>query len=372
MQPTVDREKSIVRTSLTGIIANVFLAAFKAAVGLISNSMAVILDAVNNLSDALSSVITIIGTKLANRAPDRQHPLGHGRTEYLSATVIAIIVLYAGITSLVESVKKIIHPETPSYTVWALVIIGAAVVVKLLLGRYVKARGEALKSDALVASGSDALFDAVISLSTLVAAAVFMLTGLSLEAYLAAVISLYIIKSGFEMLKNTLSEIIGHRADAELARRVKNCVCSFEQVRGAYDLVIHNYGPEKLIASVHIELPDTMTVGEADSLERAISDKVYAECGVILTGISVYSINTRDSRALRLETQIREMLREYPGVLQMHGFYLDEEASQMRFDIIISFDEKDRNALRDTVAARVSELAPDLTVTVVADYDITD
>ena len=147
------REKKIVRTSILGIVANVFLAGFKAVVGIVSNSVAVVLDAVNNLSDALSSVITIIGTKLASRKPDKKHPLGHGRIEYITSMIIAAIVLYAGITSLVESIKKIIHPETPDYSVLSLIIIAVAVVVKILLGRYVKRQGEKVNSSCRVGYG---------------------------------------------------------------------------------------------------------------------------------------------------------------------------------------------------------------------------
>ena len=175
----MNREKVIVRTSVLGILANLLLAGFKAFVGLLSNSIAVVLDAVNNLSDALSSVITIIGTKLAGRKPDKKHPYGHGRTEYITATIIAVIVLYAGITSLVESVKKIIHPEQPDYGTAALVIISVAVVVKLALSFYVKKTGKAVNSDSLIASGEDARNDAVISAATLVAAVIFLLTKVS-------------------------------------------------------------------------------------------------------------------------------------------------------------------------------------------------
>ncbi len=140
--PGAERERIIFRTGLTGILANLLLSAFKAAVGLLSHSIAVVLDAVNNLSDALSSVITIVGTKLAGRRPDREHPLGHGRIEYLSAMIVSGLVLYAGIASLVESVKKIIRPEKPDYSVLSLVIIASAVLVKIALGRYVSAQGK--------------------------------------------------------------------------------------------------------------------------------------------------------------------------------------------------------------------------------------
>ena len=200
-----NREKIIVRTSVIGIVANAFLAAFKAVVGIISNSIAIVLDAVNNISDALSSLITIIGTKLAAKEPDKNHPFGYGRIEYLSAMIISLIVFYAGITSFIESVKKIIHPETPEYTTTSLIIVAVAVLVKILLGRYVQSVGNRVNSDSLVNSGKDALLDSIISASTLLAAAIYLIFGISLEAWLGAIISLIIIKSGYEMLKDTIS-----------------------------------------------------------------------------------------------------------------------------------------------------------------------
>ena len=207
------RERVIVRTSFFGIGANLLLAAFKTVVGLLSNSIAVVLDAVNNVSDALSSVITIIGTKLAGRKPDKKHPLGHGRYEYLASMLISIIVLYAGLTSLIESVKKVVHPEAASYSTASLLIIAVAVAVKLLLGGYVRNVGRKTDSGALVASGSDALMDAVLSASVLASAIVFILSGVSLEAYVGMLISIFIVKSGIELLRDALDEILGKRVD---------------------------------------------------------------------------------------------------------------------------------------------------------------
>ena len=191
----VNREKVIVRTSIIGITANVILAAFKAVVGLLSGSIAIVLDAVNNTSDALSSVIAVIGAKLAGRPADKKHPYGHGRYEHISAAVISVIILYAGITSLTESIKGIFHPETPEYTVVTFVVVGTAVVVKIVLGLYVRKTGKACDSDALVNSGTDALQDAVISASTIAAAILFLLFGWQLEAYLGVIISGFIIKA---------------------------------------------------------------------------------------------------------------------------------------------------------------------------------
>ena len=284
---TLSRDQVIIRTSVIGILANVLLAAFKALAGLATHSIAITMDGVNNLSDAASSVITIAGTKLAGKEPDRKHPFGYGRIEYLTAMVIAVLVLYAGITALKESIGKIIHPVAPEYAPVPLVIIAVAVT----------SRGKRVNSDSLKNSGADATLDSVISAAVLAAALIYLWTGLSLEAWLGAAIAALIIKSGIDMLRETLSKILGERADAEMAARIKEIVCSFPEVQGAYDLVLNNYGPDTYNGSIHIEVPDTCSVDRLDELLREIAVKVYRECHVILTAIGVYSLNTRDPRA---------------------------------------------------------------------------
>ena len=369
---SLSRDKIIVRTSITGIAANVLLAAFKAVVGAISGSIAIVLDAVNNISDAASSLITIIGTKLASREPDKKHPFGYGRVEYLSAMIISVIVLYAGITSLVESAKKIIEPETPDYSAVTLIIVAAAVLVKIFLGRYVKKTGERVNSDSLINSGKDAVLDSVISASTLVAAVIFLLTGLSLEAWLGAVISVIIIKSGIEMLRETLSEILGERADISLAKEIKKTVLSFPEVSGAYDLVLHNYGPDNYNGSIHIEVPDTLSAAELDELIRAVTMKVYTEQNVILTAIGVYSLNTKDEKAVGMRNEISSLVLSKEHVLQMHGFYVNEEKKTIRFDVIVSFDAKDRRAVYDEICSEVAALYPDYSLEIVLDTDFSE
>ena len=367
----MDRDKIIVRTSVIGILANVALAAFKAAIGLLSHSIAVTLDAVNNLSDALSSVITIFGTKLAGKKPDKKHPFGHGRIEYLSAMIVSAIVLYAGITSAIESVKKILEPVEPEYSNISLIIIAVAVVVKIVLGRYVKRKGIQVNSGALVASGSDAMFDAVISTGVLASALIFVKTGLSLEAYVGVVISAVIIKAGIDMMKETLSDIIGKRADPDLTKQIKNILNEEPEVLGAYDLVLNNYGPGKEYASVHLELPDTMTVDEVDNLTRRVQMSVYKKTGVIMTGVGVYSHNTSDDEAALIRNDIMKIVMSHEWALQMHGFYADVEKKTIRFDVVMSFDidhEEGRRAIEEEVQAKY----PDYQLFIVSDVDITD
>ncbi|MBR6834760.1 MAG: cation transporter, partial [Oscillospiraceae bacterium] len=366
------REKTIIKSSIIGIAANVFLAAFKAVIGLMTHSIAIVLDAVNNISDAGSSLITIIGTKLAGREPDKKHPFGYGRIEYLSAMIISVIVLYAGITSFVESVKKIISPQTPEYTAVSLVIVGVAVVVKIVLGKYVKSVGVKVNSDSLVNSGEDATLDSVISASTLAAAVIFLLWGLSLEAWLGAVISLVIIKSGFEMLKGTVSQILGERSDPELAKSIKQTVTEFDGVEGAYDLVLNNYGPDAWNGSVHIEVPDTYSADRLDRLIREIQTAVFTKHKVILTAIGVYSINTQDDEAKAIERKVREIVFSHEYILQMHGFYLTKETNTIRLDVVVSFDAPDRREVYKAIVSDVQKAFPDHKLQIALDTDFSE
>ena len=365
---SVKRENEIVKTSVIGIITNVLLTGFKAAVGMITNSLAVTLDAVNNLSDALSSVVTIIGAKLGAKMPNKKHPLGYGRIEYLSSMIVAAIVLYAGITSAVESVKKIISPETADYGTVSIVIISVAIVVKLILGQYVKRQGKKHNSGALVASGSDALFDAVLSASVLGSAIVYLVWNVSLEAYVGVVISAFIIKAGIELMIDTVNDILGKRSDKEETDKIKSLICEEPEVRGAYDLILFNYGPEKNYASVHIELPDTMSVDEVDSLTRRIETKVYKEAGVIMTGIGVYSYNTSNEEASKMRNRVQETVLNHDWALQLHGFYADTKNKTMRFDVVLSFDV-DRAVALNILTKEVEALFPNYTLQIVPDID---
>lgn len=372
VKAAVSREKTIIRTSILGIAANVFLAAFKAVVGISANSVAVTSDAVNNLSDALSSIITIVGTKLAAKAPDKKHPMGYGRIEYLSALIVSAIVLYAGITTVVDSVKKIIHPEDVNYSIVTIIILAAAIVVKLVLGAYTKKKGKAVKSGSLVASGQDAFQDAILSASVLVSAGVYMLWGVKLEAYVGAVIGLFIVKAGIEMILEAINEMLGKRADSEFSKAIKETIAAEPEVHGVYDLFINNYGPDKNIASAHVELDENMTAREIDTLTRRIQVAVYQKHGVLLQSLGVYSLNADDSEAGKIRQDIRRRVLAHEYVLQFHGFYIDMEKHLMSFDIIIDFACKDREALYEQIKKEIEEAYPDYSIFVALDTDVTD
>ena len=363
------REKTIAKTSAIGIIVNILLVGFKAFVGILANSIAIILDAVNNLTDALSSLVTMIGNFIAGKKPDKKHPLGHGRVEYLSAMIVSALVLYAGITAGVESVKKIITPEKAEYTALTLAVISVAVVVKIFLGLFFKTVGKKTRSAALTASGTDALFDAVISLSVLASAVVYMLFKVSLEAYVGVLISAFIIKSGLSMLFETFDDLVGHRADRELVSAIKRTVCENPNVLGAYDLIIHSYGPEKHIASIHVEVPDAMTADQIDKMERDISAAVYLKHGVIMAGIGIYSLNTSDDETQNIRSKVIELIAKHDYVLQIHGFHYDKEKKTVGVDVILDFETPDMQAEYEAIKKELASEFPDYTFNVIMDLD---
>ena len=247
-----------------------------------------------------------------------------------------------------------------------------AVAVKILLGRYVKGVGERVNSDSLVNSGEDATLDSIISASTLVAAGIFLLFHVSLEAWLGAVISLVIIKSGLEMLKDTISQVLGEQNDAELARSIRETVISFPGVQGAYDLVLNNYGPDAWNGSIHIEVPDTCSANDLDRLIREIQMAVLEKHQVVLTAIGVYSMNTQDEEVIAARRKVHDIVFANEYVRQMHGFYLMKDEKAIRFDIVVSFDAKDRKAVYRDVVAEVQKAFPDYSLQVAMDTDFAE
>ena len=367
----MDRSSQIIRTSWIGIVANVLLAAFKAGVGVISNSVAIVMDAVNNLSDALSSVITIVGTKLSQRPADRKHPFGFGRIEYFSAILIAVIVLSAGITSFIESVKKIFDPTEPSYTKVTLIVIVVAIIVKLVLGRYVKRKGEQLKSDALIASGSDALFDAVITLATLISAGVMLIWNVSLDGILGTLISAVIIKAGIEMLASPVNELLGTSISAEFASQIKKEASEFGGVHGVYDLILHNYGPDVKIGSLHISVYDTMSAHDIHGLTRKISMQMHERHGIIMT-VGVYSVATGENKQAELQAKVMHIISAHKEIVQVHGLYYSEKDNMLSVDVVPDVSIHDDAALIRQLTEELQPLVPSTQVIVVVDHNYSE
>ena len=365
------REKAITRTSVVGIITNVFLAAFKAGAGLIAGSISIVLDAVNNLTDALSSVITILGIKLAKRKPNDKYPYGYGRIEYFSTILIALIVFMAGAASLVESVKKIADPTLPTYSLVTIIIIVTSVVTKLVLGAYVKGQGEKYASDALVASGSDASFDAIISASTLIGAAVAYFAKFSVDGILGAIISLFIVKAGTEMMLDSLGSVIGKRPDSAITSEIKNVVNAIPGVLGTYDLILHNYGPDSAIGSLHIEVNGNLTATQLHKLIQQVQMVVIEKFHIFVT-VGIYAVEQEDQEIVAMREKIGQISKSHEGVVNSHGVYIDKEMKKIFFDVTLDFSVPDKTSMSGQIKKEVEEAYPGYDVNVNCDTNYTD
>ena len=364
------REKTIVKTSIIGIIGNFFLVAFKAFVGIIAGSVSIIMDAINNFTDALSSIITIIGTKLSNKKPNKKHPYGYGRIEYITSTLIALLILFAGCMAIYESIKSIIdyfqNGTMPSFEVYSIIIIAAAIVVKISIGLFFRYKGNKIDSDALKASGMDALFDSILSTGTLIGMLVAKFAGFYVEGYLGIIIGLFIIRSGFEVLKESLSLMIGDRFDKDYIKEIKQAISSIEGVNGCYDLILNSYGHNKNIGSIHIGVDDKLSAKEIQRIERDITMLMYYKYNTIMT-IGIYAENFSDPFTKEMYSKVLDIIKKYETILQIHGFYIDKEKKILNYDLVISFDDPNPMETIEIIKNETIEL--DNAYNVIINYD---
>ena len=336
------REKEIIKTSIIGIIGNVILVLFKAFVGIIANSVSIIMDAINNFTDALSSIITIIGTKLSGKRPNKKHPYGYGRIEYMTSTLIAILILFAGGMAIYEPIKSIIdhyqNGTMPSFEIYSIIIIAAAILVKVSIGLFFRHKGKKIDSEALKASGMDALFDSVLSTATLIGVILAKFANLYVEGFLGIIIGLFILKSGFGVLAESLSSMIGNRFDKEYIKEIKKEINSIDGVKGSYDLILNSYGHNKSIGSVHIGVSDKLSAKEIQKIERDITMLMYTKYNTIMT-IGIYAENFSDEFTKEYYSKVLDIIKKYDTVLQIHGFYIDKELMLINYDLVISFDD---------------------------------
>ena len=367
----INRDKKIIQTSFIGIAANILLVGAKATIGFIAHSIALITDAINNLTDSLSSAITIIGTKLAGKKPDKKHPYGHGRVEYLVSLIIGIIILSAGVMAIYESVKALIEKPVVEYSIVSLIVIALAVGVKVFVGLYYLKVGKSVNSEPLKASGKDALFDVLLSLATVVGIITSLVWHINIEGYIGIIIGLFILRTSIEVLHDGVSLIIGERASQEEIDKIKHLVGQFKEVKGAYDLIINNYGANKTIASIHIEVDDSLTAVEIHHLTRIISSKVFAETGTILT-VGIYATNEANPEVKEIKDFTYKLIEKEEGINQIHGFYVDEERKLITFDLIFDFKfEKPQVKIAELITT-LKEKYPEYTFYIIQDTDFSD
>lgn len=365
-----NREKVIIKTSFVGIIGNILLVIGKAIVGLLASSISIILDAVNNLTDTLSSIITIVGTKLSTKKPDKKHPYGHGRLEYVTSTLVSVVILFAGFLAIYESIKTLISPEETKYDIYSFIVIGIAIVGKIALGIFFRIRAKKTDSDALKASGIDALMDALLSTSTLVAALITYFTNgsVKIEGYVGILIGLFILKSGIEIMRDSISKIVGERVDNETINLIKKDILELENVKGVYDLILNNYGKDRYIGSVHVEVDDHLRAGELQIIERQIATICYEKYNIIMT-VGFYALNESDPFSKEAKIALRNILKDHKEVLQMHGFYVDKDRKIISFDLIFDFSFEKVNDSYNDIKQKMKSIYPEYEIVIIIDKD---
>ena len=327
-----------------GIIINTLLFLIKLFVGLFAGSIAIIADAFNNLSDAASSIITIIGFKMANKPADAEHPFGHGRIEYISALVVSFMVMLVGFQFVKTSFSKILNPEAVTFEIMPFLLLLISIGFKIWLSKFNKNLGNKINSSALKAAGTDALGDVFTSTTVVISFFASNFTSLPIDGYIGVLVALVIIYSGFSLIKETISPLLGEAPDAELVQQINDMVLSYEHISGVHDLVIHNYGPGRIMASIHAEIPadiNIMTIHNIiDSAEREISQKLGVYLVVHMDPVSVDTDEISSTRKY-----IEEDLKSYSIVKSYHDFRVigDEKHKNIIFDVVVDSNEFTNN-----------------------------
>lgn len=340
-----ERTGIINRTSILGIVVNVLIAGVKIAAGLLASSVAIVSEGVNNAADALTSVLTMVGTRLAGRHPDAKHPFGYGRIEYLTGLVVAVVIIVSGVQMLIESVKLIFRPEELSISYVSLAIVAVSAVVKFFLGLYTIARGRVVQSDALVGVGLECRGDSYISIITIGVAVVFLLTGVSLDAYAGVVMSAIILKAGVEVLLKIVSELIGRPGEKELATKIYQLVRATPGVVGAADMMLHNYGPNAWSGSVNVEIDHAKSVGEVYAMLHELQLGIMHEEHVTMV-FGVYAVDDDHVETRRIRRTILEYVKAHEHVKSFHAVYLEPGTNRLYCDLVVDYELADWGVLR--------------------------
>lgn len=332
-----ERRKKIIGVSIIGIVANLLLGVLKAVLGLLSGSIALISDALNNITDSSSSLITIVGTKLAAKAPDKQHPFGHGRTEYLTSLLIGGIVFLTGFQSLISSVKAVFNKEDINTDITTVIIIIATIAAKVLLGTFTENSGKKLNSTALIASGADAKNDAVVSVVTLISSILYMFAKISVDGIAGVIISVFILKTAYEVLSDTIKKLLGERVDGEIVRGIKDIVRNTEGVINCFDLILNDYGPDFYTGSINVEIEDNRSIGEMYPILHEAQTKIYNKYNVFLV-FGFYSVDVDDERYIKIKSLLKNYKENERHIINYHGIVIDEKDKTIYCDITRDFD----------------------------------
>lgn len=345
---------------------NLLLSLSKIIIGIVSNSIAITSDAINNLSDAVSSIVTIVGAKMANKEPDKEHPYGHGRIEYISSLVISIFLFLVGWEFLKSSISTIKNPKELSFSYVSIFVLILGLLVKLWLGYYNKKIGKEQNAPALMATSKDAYGDVLISLVTIISTIVFLLFSINIDGYIGVLVAIFIIYSGVDLIKDTINTLIGERTDKELGKKIYKFVDAWPTVEGGYDLMLNNYGPNNHVGSMDVTFLDTMSLVDVSLELLKLQNAVYDEFQIYLV-FGIYVKNTQNPRVVEDEKKIRDIIFVHKEVKEVHAFYIIYEEKLIRLDIVVDFGT-DKCYFLDHIKDHINEEYPDYRVILNIDH----
>lgn len=352
------REGTVVAVSGLNILVNLIFAAIKVVIGLAVSSIAIVSEGVNNATDSATSLITIVGTKLSAKHPTEKHPFGFGRIEYLTSLLISVLILFTGAELMESSVKLIITPQEMSISYVTMAIIAVSALVKLALGLFTIKEGKRVDSSSLVALGTECRSDSVVSVITLVTALVFLVFHVSLDAYAGIIMSLIVLKAGFEVLKETLSDILGQAGEKELAQELYRIIRAEPLVLNAADMMLHNYGPDAYSGSVNVEIDHSKTVGEVYAALHELQLRIMHEKHITMV-FGIYAVDKDHTQIRRLREQVAAFVRQQEHVTSYHALYIHPNGKDIYVDLVVDYALTDWEALRKKFTAYMAELYPD-------------
>lgn len=353
-------ETSKVRTaygvlaSVVGIICNVALFGMKLVIGLMINSISVMADAFNNLSDAASSIISFVGVKLAERPADKEHPFGHGRFEYIAAFAVAFLILQVGFSCFKSALTKVIHPETVGFS-WIVVgILTVSVFVKVWLSIFNKTLGNRINSTVMKATSADALGDVIITSATIISIIIGNVTGFAIDGFMGLVVSIFVLIAGINIAKETLEPLLGAAVDREVYEAITNMVESYEGIVGSHDLIVHNYGPTRTMATIHLEVPNDINLEEAHETIDQIERDILRSMGILLV-VHMDPIEVNDTMIMEKKKAILEVIQSIEPKATIHDFRMVNGENQINlvFDLVVphSYNE----AQQELISLKVKE-----------------
>ena len=345
--------------SVVGIFCNVLLFSVKLAIGLILSSLAVTADAFNNLSDAASSIISFVGVKMAGKPADAEHPFGHGRIEYIAALIVSFLVIEVGFTFFKSSISKIMHPEEFTFDPVPFIILILSILVKLWMAFFNNKLGKRIDSKVMLATAADSLGDVITTSATVISIVICHFTSINVDAIAGLIVSGIVIWSGVSIAKDTLEPLIGQRVPSELYQKITDMVESYEGIVGAHDLIVHNYGPNRSMATIHAEVPNDVSIEASHEIIDRIERDAKKELNILLV-IHMDPVEMRDEEVLELRDKTSHIVHALDPELHFHDFRVlkENEQKNLIFDLVVpdSYTEKDANRVMHQLIALLHEM----------------